>query len=73
MRTITFTVDETLIERARIRAANEKRSLDAAFRDWLVLYAGPDTAHAGFKDLMEQLSNVRSNRSFSRDELNGRC
>ena len=69
---VTLSADENLIERARLRAAKEKRSLNSAFREWLARYAGPETGHAEFEELMKQLSNVKSNRRFSRAERNER-
>jgi predicted HicB family RNase H-like nuclease len=35
VRKITLRADEDLIERARLRAALEKKTLNAAFREWL--------------------------------------
>jgi hypothetical protein len=69
---VTLSADENLIERARLRAAKEKRSLNSAFREWLARYAGSETGHAEFEDLMKQLSKVKSNRRFSRAERNER-
>jgi len=69
---VTLSADDNLIERARLRAANEKRTLNAAFREWLQRYAGADTGQAEFSELMRQLSHVKTARRFSRDELNER-
>ena len=35
VKNITLSAEEDLIQRARLRAAKEKRTLNAAFRDWL--------------------------------------
>jgi hypothetical protein len=40
VRKITLRADEDLIERARLRAALKKNTLNAAFREWLQRYAG---------------------------------
>ena len=69
---MTLTAEENLIERARLRAANEKKTLNAAFREWLQRYAGADTGQAEFSELMRQLNHVKTARQFSRDELNER-
>ena len=72
VRNITLSAEASLIERARLRAAKEKRTLNAAFREWLQRYAGTDTGPKEFDGLMKRLSYVRSGRRFSRDELNRR-
>jgi hypothetical protein len=72
VKNVTLSAEEHLIERARLRAANEKRTLNAAFREWLQRYAGADTGPAEFTELMRQLGHVKTTRRFSRDELNAR-
>ena len=72
VKNVTLSAEDSLIERARLRAANEKKTLNAAFREWLQRYAGADTGQAEFSELMRQLSHVRTTRRFSRDELNQR-
>ncbi len=42
VKNITLSAEEDLIERARLRAAKQKTTLNAAFRDWLRRYAGAD-------------------------------
>ena len=46
---ITLSADKDLIERARLRAAREKTTLNAAFRDWLDRYAGRETGSSGVR------------------------
>ena len=72
VKNITLSAEEDLIERARLRAAKEKTTLNAAFRDWLQRYAGVETGRNEFGQLMKHLSHVRSGRKFSRDEMNER-
>jgi hypothetical protein len=72
VKNITLSAEEDLIERARLRAAREKRTLNAAFRDWLERYAGVETGSQEFEQLMKGLSHVRSSRRYSRDEMNER-
>ena len=72
VRNITLSADGKLIERARLRAAKEQRTLNAAFREWLQRYAGPETGRKEFESLMKRLSHVRSRGRFSRDEMNQR-
>jgi hypothetical protein len=72
VKNITFSADEDLIERARLRAANEKRTLNTAFREWLERYAGSEAGSAEYAALMKRLRNVATRRRFSRDEFNER-
>ena len=39
MKNITLSADEELIEKARTVARAQRRSLNAAFRDWLAQFA----------------------------------
>ena len=72
VKNITLSAEEDLIQRARLRAAKEKRTLNAAFRDWLQRYAGAETGPEEYAQLMKRLGHVRSGRKFSRDEMNER-
>ena len=72
MSNVTFTADEELIERARRRAAQEKKTLNIAFREWLARYAGCETGSKEYGEIMRQLSRVKATRRFSRDEMNER-
>ena len=72
VKNITLSADERLIERARLRAARERTTLNAAFRDWLERYAGVETSRQEYDDLMRRIEHARSGRRFSRDEMNER-
>jgi hypothetical protein len=72
VRNITLSAEEDVIERARLRAAREKKTLNAAFREWLARYAGAETSPQEYRQLMQRLRHVRSGRHFSREELNER-
>lgn len=72
VRNITLSAEEDLIERARLRAAQEKKTLNAAFREWLERYAGRQTGSQELAQLMQRLAHVRSSRRISRDEMNER-
>jgi hypothetical protein len=61
-----------LIERARLRAAQEKKTLNAAFREWLQRYAGRETGNEEYAGLMHRLEHVRSSGRISRDAMNER-
>jgi hypothetical protein len=72
VKNVTLSADETLIERARLRAAKEKTTLNAAFREWLGRYASVDTGREQYSELMETLAHVKTRRRFSRQERNER-
>jgi hypothetical protein len=73
VKNITLSAEEDLIERARLRAAKEKKTLNAAFRDWLERYARAETMGSSeYEQLMKRLGHVRSGRRFSRAEMNER-
>jgi hypothetical protein len=73
MRNITFSADAELIEKARLRARCENRTLNAVLREWLQQYAGNSMAAAEYQQLMRRLSHVKFDRKFTRDEMNSRC
>jgi hypothetical protein len=72
MKNITFSADESAIERARDRARRERKTLNVAFREWLERYAGSSNAGAEFDQMMRTLSHVKFSRKFTRDEMNSR-
>ena len=72
MKNITLKADADLIERARLRAARENRSLNAAIREWLQSYAGSETVRHEYAELMKCLGDVRNTQRFSREQLNER-
>jgi len=72
VKNITLSADENVLRRAREKAANEKRSLNHAFREWLERYAGQEKSGDAFDALLKRLSYVRPGRKFSREEMNER-
>jgi len=72
VKNITLSAGADLIERARLRAAREKRTLNAAFREWLESYAGSETVRHEYAELMKGLGDVRNTQRFSRDQMNER-
>lgn len=72
VKNITLSADEHLIELARNKAREQHTTLNAAFREWLVLYTAQQDRVKRYKDLMQQLRYVRAGRRFTRDEMNER-
>ena len=72
MKNVTLSADEELIEQARRVARSQRRTLNVAFREWLLQF----TAQAGngqeVEALMRRLRHVNAGRHFSRDEMNER-
>jgi hypothetical protein len=74
MKKITFSADENLISRARMIARAQHKTLNAAFREWLVQFAGSSGNAQGFDALilMKCLKHVDAGKHFRREELNER-
>ncbi len=72
MKNITFSADDELIERARLRAIEQKTTLNVVFRQWLERYAGPAVTIEEYRQLMARLEGVDAGRRFTRDEMNSR-
>ena len=71
-RNITLSAEESLIRKARERAAQEHKSLNSAFREWITRYAVGGNRASEYRSLMKKLSHIQSGRKFSRDEMNER-
>ena len=69
---ITLIADAALIERATAVARTRGKSLNQAFREWLLEFAGDTDSANQFDVLMEELRYVNSGRRFSREESNRR-
>lgn len=74
MASLTLTIEEDVLRRARIRALERGTSANAVVRDFLEGYAGSDrerTALRAFGDLADrvQASSRPSGRAWTRDEL----
>jgi hypothetical protein len=73
MKNVTLSADEDLIEQARQVARAQKRTLNEAFREWLVQFTGQSGKAEEYDSLMKRLRRtVRSAGPYSRDEMNER-
>jgi hypothetical protein len=72
MKNITLSADEDLIEQARIVARAQKKTLNSAFRDWLLEFTQRSGNVQEYDSLMKRLRHVRFGRRFTRDEMNER-
>ena len=67
-----MSANESLIQQARRRAAEENTTLNSLFREWLERYAEQPTASGRYHELMERLAHVQAGGTFSREEMNER-
>jgi len=72
MKNVTFSADEDLIEGARLAARSQRRSLNAAFREWLLQFIAQAGNGQQVDALMRRLRRVTAGGRFSRDEMNER-
>ena len=77
MANLTLAIDEELLRRARVRAAQESTSVNAIVRDYLRSYAGADELVDARRRLVELARTSSSGsgargRSWVRDELHDR-
>ena len=72
MKNITLSADEDLIEQARLVARLQRKTLNAAFREWLQAFAAQSGDGQEVDALMRRLRHVKAGRHFSRDEMNER-
>ena len=72
MKNITFSADESLIQKARDKAEQENSTLNNKFRKWLQEYVTWDVKEDHIKNILSKVSNSTSGKSFLRDELNQR-
>ena len=73
VRNITLSADDTLIDRARERAAREKTTLNAAFREWLATYTvAAVQSREEIRQAFAQFDHIAVGRKFTRDEMNER-
>jgi hypothetical protein len=61
-----------VLERARLIARSQHRTLNEAFREWLEQFSQSAGEAQDFDALMSRLQHLDAGRRFSRDELNER-
>ena len=76
MANLTIVLDDDLLRRARVRAAQLDTSVNAVLREYLINWVGHDEARAlALRALAEQARHARSasgGRRWTRDELHER-
>ena len=72
MKNVTLSADEDLIEQARLVARSQRKTLNAAFREWLLQFTAQSGNGQEVDSLMKRLRHVDAGRHFTRDEMNER-
>lgn len=72
MKNITFSAEESLIEKARKKAQSENTSMNKRFRELLKFYATRGESDEVYKSIMKKLDYAVPGKKFSRDDLNER-
>ena len=72
MKNVTLSADEDLIEQARQVERSQRRTLNPAFREWLLQFTAQAVGGQGVDALMRRLRHVSSGSRLSRDEMSNR-
>jgi hypothetical protein len=72
MKNITLSADEELIEQARLVARTQRKTLNAAFREWLLQFTAQTGNGQELDAVMRRFRHINAGRRFSRDEMNER-
>jgi predicted transcriptional regulator len=72
MKNVTLSADDDLIEKARALARLQRRTLNAAFREWLAEFTAGEGNPKSFDALMKDLRSVDAGGRFTRDQMNER-
>ena len=75
MANLTITLDDDLLKKARIRAAELGVSVNAVLRDYLTAWAGASDRPRAVDSLLTRSKKAKSrrgNRQWTRDELHER-
>ena len=72
MRNVTLSADEDLIEKARLIAQGQRKTLNAVFREWLVQFTASEGNAQSYRELMKSMRHLNAGGHFTRDELNER-
>ncbi|MGH9438121.1 MAG: hypothetical protein ACRD22_09545 [Terriglobia bacterium] len=72
MKNVTLSADEDLIEQARLIARAQRKTLNAAFREWLTQFTAQPGSEREVDALMKRLRHVKAGRHFTREDMNER-
>ncbi len=69
MKNVTLSADEDLIEQARLIARAQHKTLNAAFREWLLQFTAQSGSGREVEALMKRLRHVKAGHHFTRGEM----
>jgi len=69
MKNISFRVDPSLIQKARVQARRAGMTLEEGFQQWLGWFAEQGDEGTNYRTLMKRLEYARPGRRFARKEL----
>jgi predicted transcriptional regulator len=69
MKNVTLSADEDLIEKARAIARAQRRTLNAAFREWLMDFTATEGDAQSYRALMKHMRHIDAGGHYTRDEL----
>jgi hypothetical protein len=69
---IIISAEEELVQKAQQKATAEHTTLDELIRTWLEQYVARSSLAHQYESLMSRLTHIRTDRHFSREELNER-
>ena len=72
MKNVTLSAEDELIEQARLIARSQHKTLNAAFREWLLQFTAQAGVAQEYDALMKRLRQVTAGHRFTRDEMNER-
>jgi hypothetical protein len=72
VKNVTLSAEDELIDQARLVARSQRKTLNDAFREWLLQYTARSHGARDVDTLMKRLGHVRAGRRFDRDEMNER-
>jgi hypothetical protein len=72
MKNVTLSADEDLIEKARAIARAQRRTLNAAFREWLAHFTASEGDAQSYRAMMKHMGHIDAGGPYTRDELNER-
>lgn len=72
VKNVTLSVQEHVLQAARARAAQEQRTLNQVFREWIRGYARQDQRAPDYSQLMRELRYAQTGGTWTRDERNER-
>ena len=72
LKNITMSAEEFLIQKAREKAQQEKKSLNEVFRQWLLRYTVTKETAQDYKKMMKRFRHIKAGKTFTRDEANER-